>query len=137
MQTLVFLQEHAKDGYTSVPEIAAHLELSPSFLSKVLSQLVESGILNSQKGPGGGVRLGKSARDIRLLEVIQAIDGLGFRDRCALGHPDCHDSNPCPLHGSWGPIREQIIQMLSQNNLESLVSSPARKAKVGRSRPVK
>jgi Rrf2 family protein len=45
------------------------------FLVKVLRPLVNAGILRSVKGPGGGYRLGRSPREVSLLEVVQAVDG--------------------------------------------------------------
>ena len=121
MQALVYLQENAQDGYVSVKHIATQRGISPSFLSKVVKQLVEKGLLSSQKGPGGGVRLGRPAKDIRLIDVVEAIDGLGFENRCAIGYPGCGENVPCPIHDRWGPIREEIGRMLSERSLDSLV----------------
>jgi Rrf2 family protein len=45
------------------------------FLLKVLKPLVSAGLLRSVKGPNGGYRLARSARDITLLEVVEAVDG--------------------------------------------------------------
>lgn len=123
MQALVYLQEHSPDGYVSVRQIAKERGISPSFLAKVLKQLVEHGILTSQKGPGGGVRLGKPASQIRLIDVIEAIDGLKYTKLCAIGYPGCGQQEPCPLHDTWGPIRDSITRMLSERSLESLAGN--------------
>src|SRR5438132_7022305 len=45
------------------------------FLLKVLKPLVSARVLHSIKGPNGGYRLARSASDISMLEVIEAVDG--------------------------------------------------------------
>jgi Rrf2 family protein len=45
------------------------------FLLKVLKPLVDAGVLRSLKGPNGGYRLARPAKDITLLEVVEAVDG--------------------------------------------------------------
>jgi Rrf2 family protein len=45
------------------------------FLLKVLKPLVSAALLRSVRGPNGGYRLARPAKDIILLEVVEAIDG--------------------------------------------------------------
>src|SRR5947209_2275006 len=45
------------------------------FLLKVLKPLVSARVLHSIKGPNGGYRLARSASDISMLEVLEAVDG--------------------------------------------------------------
>ena len=45
------------------------------FLLKVLKPLVSARVLHSIKGPNGGYRLARSASDISMLEIIEAVDG--------------------------------------------------------------
>jgi Rrf2 family protein len=55
--------------------IAREHGIPERFLLKVLNPLVSAGILSSLKGPHGGYRLARSASDITLLEVIEAVEG--------------------------------------------------------------
>src|SRR5262245_49828672 len=60
--------------------VASHLiaeaEDSPErFLLKVLKPLVGAGVLRSVKGPHGGYALARPAKEISLLEVVEAVDG--------------------------------------------------------------
>jgi len=45
------------------------------FLLKVLKPLVSARVLHSVKGPNGGYRLARTAHDISMLDVIEAVDG--------------------------------------------------------------
>ncbi len=45
------------------------------YLFKILKQLVRANILHSKRGPGGGFTLARPAKDITILEIIEAVDG--------------------------------------------------------------
>ena len=55
--------------------IAKARKIPERFLLKVLKPLVSARVLSSIKGPNGGYRLAKSANEITLLEVLEAVDG--------------------------------------------------------------
>jgi Rrf2 family protein len=55
--------------------IAQAKGLPERFLLKALLPLVKARILLSVKGPNGGYRLARSAKDITLLEIVEAVDG--------------------------------------------------------------
>ena len=55
--------------------IARARKIPERFLLKVLKPLADRKILLSLKGPNGGYRLARPAKDINLLEVIEAVDG--------------------------------------------------------------
>ena len=45
------------------------------FLLKVLKPLVSARVLVSVKGPNGGFRLARSANEVSMLEIVEAVDG--------------------------------------------------------------
>jgi Rrf2 family protein len=60
--------------------VASHLiaearGIPERFLLKVLKPLVSARVLHSIKGPNGGYRLARPAKDISMLEVVEAVDG--------------------------------------------------------------
>jgi Rrf2 family protein len=60
--------------------VASHLiaqarGIPERFLLKVLKPLVSARVLHSIKGPNGGYRLARAAKDISMLEVVEAVDG--------------------------------------------------------------
>ncbi len=135
LQALLYLDSLETQGFTSVGRIAEEWNLSPSFLSKIMRRLVSAGLLISTKGPGGGVRLARSSREINMLQVAQAIDGVKFRQECIL-FPTCDQTEPCPVHEAWEPFREEIIGMLASKTLRDIAGQwklPAhRKSRAGR-----
>src|SRR6516162_1844795 len=73
--------------------IAKARKIPERFLLKVLKPLVSARVLSSIKGPNGGYRLAKSANEITLLEVLEAVDG-PIRGMA----PQNHGESNGPLH---------------------------------------
>src|SRR3990167_8577050 len=73
---LILLSDLAKSkSLTSVSKIANKNQISPKFLSQIAHDLKEAGILTSKEGVLGGYTLAKSARDIKLLDVLKILEG--------------------------------------------------------------
>lgn len=111
-----------------IKEVAKELRIPVHFLAKILQSLSERDVLTSFKGVHGGFELQRAAERIHLIDIVQAIDGLDFFDHCLLGFPGCGDGKPCPVHDSWGAVRDRIRSMLSNDSLADLL--PASKAKI-------
>lgn len=120
VQALIHLNAHPPGTYVPVREIASAQNISPTFLSKIVRQLVTSRLLRSVKGPGGGVCLSRPAREIMLMDIVRAIDGTEGLNRCLIGDPRCHDSHTCQIHSFWKPIRNSIHRVLSKHSLSDL-----------------
>jgi Rrf2 family protein len=56
-------------------KIAEERGIKPRFLLKVLKPLVDEGVLRSIKGPNGGYQLARSANDISMLDIVEAVEG--------------------------------------------------------------
>ena len=71
--------------YAMVKNIAAEEDIPAHFLAKILQQLARKGMLRSSKGPTGGFTLRVPADRIRLLDIVEALDGLAEYQKCASG----------------------------------------------------
>ena len=111
-----------------IKEIARELDIPVHFLAKILQSLSEKGVLASYKGVRGGFELHRPPSEIRLIDVVEAIDGLDFFTSCILGFPGCGEGKPCPVHERWGSIRDVMHSMLSEDNLADLL--PLSKEKI-------
>jgi Rrf2 family protein len=120
MRASIYLASRNNDSYTSISKISERLDISRHFLTKILQEMTKSDLLESLKGPNGGVKLKQPAESIRLVDVVEAIDGLDVLTECMLGLPGCGNKQPCPVHDKWANIRTQLRNMLESNNLAEL-----------------
>jgi Rrf2 family protein len=99
-------------------EISRKLKIPKEFISKILQSLTESGIIESKKGKSGGFKLAKHPSKIKLIDIVDAIDGLESFNSCVLGFPECSPDKPCPVHDQWGSLRTKAYEMLSSETLD-------------------
>ena len=112
--------------YVPIREISEKLDLSFHFITKILQQLTSAGLMESYKGPKGGIALSKSPKDIMLMEVVGATDGLDLFTQCVLGLPGCGEATPCPMHDKWVYTREAIKIMFETTSLDEMASKGRR-----------
>ncbi|MGM0460546.1 MAG: RrF2 family transcriptional regulator, partial [Bacteroidota bacterium] len=96
LRATLYLATKDREEFTPIKQLSDKLEISFHFLTKILQQLTADGMLESFKGPNGGVRLMKPGGKIALIDVVLAIDGPEILTECALGLPGCGLKNPCP-----------------------------------------
>lgn len=109
------------EQFVSIGKISEELDISFHFLTKTFQKMTQAGLLESQRGPAGGVRLAEEPEAITLKDIVYAIDGSGLFTECILGLPGCGDDKPCPLHNQWATRREHFVGMLEEATLDQLV----------------
>jgi Rrf2 family transcriptional regulator, iron-sulfur cluster assembly transcription factor len=119
----------AQENRTFIPvrELSEELKISFHFLTKTCQSLTEARVMQSFRGPSGGVGLARPAEHIRLIDIVAAIDGTDKLMGCVLGLSGCTENRPCPLHNQWGERREHIRQMLEQTTLADLAQPETRR----------
>ena len=75
-----YIAEHHKEGAVEASLISKQYNIPLLYLFKVLEKLIKASILRSKRGPGGGFSLTRPAKDITILEIIEAIDGPMFQN---------------------------------------------------------
>lgn len=61
-------------GLVSLAEISKRQDVSLPYLEQLFVKLRRAGLVESVRGPGGGYRLAKAASDIRVIDVLAAVD---------------------------------------------------------------
>ncbi len=120
--TLYLVIQPEERGFVSIKEIAENLRVPFHFLTKVLQDLTQAGMLSSSRGVSGGVKLARPARELDVLQVIETLEGEEFFRGCVLGFRKCSGKNPCALHDQWAVLRLQIIDMFSSENLAEIAA---------------
>lgn len=61
-------------GLTSLADISERQDISLPYLEQLFVKLRRAGLVESVRGPGGGYRLARDPSEIRVSEVLQAVD---------------------------------------------------------------
>jgi Rrf2 family transcriptional regulator, iron-sulfur cluster assembly transcription factor len=98
-------------------------DLPREFMAKVMQRMVKAGLLLSSKGRGGGFKLAKPSHEIRMLDILIAMEGEERPLRCVLGFSRCNDAVPCAQHDLYKPIRQRLNDYLTTTTVADLAAS--------------
>lgn len=120
IQAAIYVAARDTESFVSISTIAKELNISFHFLTKVLQQFTQAGIMTSYRGPRGGVTLSRRSDSVLLYDLIAAIDGTEVFTECMLGLPGCGHAEPCPAHEHWIEVRQQFTTIAKSVTLKSL-----------------
>ncbi|WP_143960924.1 RrF2 family transcriptional regulator [Litoribacter populi] len=103
-----------------VKDICKEIDAPEFFTAKVLQSLARLNIISSAKGPNGGFYIDEEQEEIKLIDLVVAIDGDGIFKGCALGLKQCSETNPCPIHKDFKAIRDDLTQLLQTRSIREL-----------------
>jgi Rrf2 family nitric oxide-sensitive transcriptional repressor len=109
----------------TIEEVACRYRISRNHLMKVTQTLAQQGLVDSQRGRSGGLKLAKPAREINLGEVVRATE-----DSLALVECFDRERNDCvvaPACGLKGPLEEALaafMAVLDRYSLADLIANP-------------
>ncbi|GAB4478507.1 MAG: Rrf2 family transcriptional regulator [Burkholderiaceae bacterium] len=121
---------HAESRSTPVtrPELARFYRVSAEHLRKVIHRLAAAGLLATVAGRGGGMRLGRAARTIRLGTVVAVLEpDLAIVDCAKL---QCVLRGPCSLKTALDEAARAFVAALDRYSLADVLAQPAMKAQV-------
>lgn len=105
----------------TIKDIAEKIDSPQSFTAKILQILAKNDLVHSVKGIGGGFEIPvEILSDIRLSQIVMAIDGDSIFTCCGLGLGKCSEIHHCSVHEQFKEIRSEIVMMLVNTNLEEL-----------------
>ncbi len=130
IQAMIYLAVH--DGkLVMVNQIAEDYNIPKYYLAKIVQTLSKHHLVKSTRGRNGGIQLNKKASDIRVIDVIHAIEGPpGEKEMCIFGLDVCSDSVPCPIHDVWKNMKADIKDKLIHQNLKHLAQEVHRKREI-------
>lgn len=111
---------HAMDADT----LSKELDISKSFLAKILQSLARIGILKSYKGVNGGFELARDSRDITVLEVMEAAEGKSPAVfSCSPSLEDCPSNKAlsCSLWPFLNRLQGKVDGFLGTLTLEAIL----------------
>lgn len=102
--------------------LAAESRLPLSTVSKLLKQLLQSGLLISHRGIKGGYILAKEPQDISVIEIIAAIEGPMALTECSADVSGlCNLESFCPIKSNQQIINQAVRGVLDKITLSELV----------------
>lgn len=118
MAVLARHPEHRISG----PELADELGISPHTLGKVMTQLARVGLVEGARGPSGGFYLARTAAEISLMEIQEAVDGPFLDTSCLLRRPVCK-GGVCIISSLIEQLSRQARDLFEGTSLQALAGT--------------
>ena len=113
--------ESYQNNRVGLRAIAEKIDSPEAFTAKILQILSKNNIIHSIKGVGGGFEIPKeNMSQIKLSQIVTALDGNRVFTGCGLGLKQCSEDHPCTVHDKFKSIRNELAFMLENTNLEEL-----------------
>ena len=109
------------DQTITLAEIAARQTISVAYLEQLFSKLKRRQLVASVRGANGGYHLARPAREITVLEIIEAVNESVDATRC--DHKgNCQNGAMCLTHDLWQELSHHIADYLAKISLADLVN---------------
>ena len=105
----------------SGPEIAERQDISQKYLEQILTHLKQAGLIRAQKGLRGGYTLSRSADQIRLSEVLDALDNSILEKTDPAGETDGQSLRGAVNDCVWRELNNSITVFAESRTLSDIM----------------
>ena len=122
VMAMIDIAQQTQGEPVSLAEIAGRQDISQEYLEQLFGKLRKAGLVESSRGPGGGYRLARAARDVAVAQIILAVDEELQLTRCGGDAVEgCVKGERCNAHDLWSSLGRQMMNFLSSVSLEDVV----------------
>jgi Rrf2 family nitric oxide-sensitive transcriptional repressor len=124
LRTLIYLGAKRGEAAT-IAEIASAFGISRAHLVKIVHRLGQQGYLDTTRGRGGGIRLGRPATEIRVGAVVRDTEDDLAVMGCLEGPGFCRIERCCVLRQALSDATRAFLATLDGFTLQDLLSPAA------------
>lgn len=123
LRIILFLCKMSSGESVEARVISETEHITLRFSLKILRKLTKQDLVKSFRGVKGGYMLNKDPKDIILREVVEAIDGPIYINRCLEDEEYCNmkRTNRCKIHKALANVQNTLLQELEQITFEDLL----------------
>lgn len=122
LRMLMFVARGHSEGKTFVTrDIAEQQRIPRVFLTKIVAYLSSEGLLETHRGKGGGIALGRKPEEINMLEIIEAFEGSLAFNECTSDPAACALSQECVVRHVWGEAEDHLRSFFKGKTLADLL----------------
>jgi Rrf2 family protein len=124
LRGLIYLANDPEDGYHQTRDLAKALNVPANYLGKILQTLAHERIVESRRGLNGGFRLARLPDQIRLFDVLNALEAVPTDPACPLA-AGARQIELCALHRRFAAMTAKYIQFLKETTLQDVLQPAA------------
>lgn len=121
VKTLLELAQSPGGETLPTKEISKRQDIPEDFLKKTIQLLARGGLISTQRGAQGGIRLRVPAHEITLAHVIEAIEGPLAINPCLVTGSHCPNKSFCQIRTILERAQNSLKKELSRETLQDIV----------------
>jgi Rrf2 family protein len=126
IRALIYLANVKDQGPVLIATLAREESIPKKFLERILLEMKTRGILQSQKGKGGGYYLSIDPAEVSMGEVVRLMDGPLAPVSCVSQTAyapckECKDEATCGIRSVMKEVRDAIADVLDGTTLADVV----------------
>ena len=126
IRAVLYLAQRYNQGAIATTTVSEKMEVPYRFLRKISHQLVESGILLTQRGKQGGVYLARPPSEISLFDILEIFDQRAtYLNICCQDLDACDRSSHCPVHSRLQVLQNKLRAEFAACSFADLIGSKA------------
>jgi len=126
-RAMLDLAIHYGKGPMTVKDIARRQEISERYLEHIMIALLSAGLVRSMQGQHGGFSLAKMPGEIKLSQVIQAVEGPIPLVQCVNDSKLCNRVDVCVTREIWEKLKKAMLDILDSITLEDMANRQKKK----------
>ncbi len=121
IRAVLYLSTQTDGRLVATSELADEMLVPYRFLRRIVQKLVDGGLVEAQRGKGGGVRLTRASREISLLDVLQTVDPKALcMNLCLDDRSACERSAFCSVRTRLDGLQERLAAELGDITFDRL-----------------
>jgi Rrf2 family transcriptional regulator, iron-sulfur cluster assembly transcription factor len=120
---VLYLAQQNDGKVSMLSAIATAQDVPPRFLAKIFQALAKAGVVKSHRGAKGGFSLARSASEISIKDVIEAVEGPINLNVCLIAQGECDRDTTCTMHAVWEEAQEKMMGVLAKANFADLAKT--------------
>lgn len=129
LRILMDLALYGQEKTRLMKEIAQSQQISEKYISRLILQLNEAGLITSFRGAKGGLKLAKQPKEISLLEIVETMEGRLSVVECVFDKEICSKSEDCSACKLWTSLNKKIRKQMEEITLKDLLKLEKNKLK--------
>ena len=120
VRAMLDLALQSEETPTLIKDISKRQGISELYLEQLLTRLKTAGLVRSIRGPRGGFILTKSPSQIRVIDIVQAMEGTAAPVECVDDASLCSRANSCATRRVWVEVKNSVDRVLESFTLQDL-----------------
>lgn len=121
IRIVTFIVQNGSNNKYTAKDISEKLSIPYKYMTKIMTLLVDGGIISSSRGREGGYSIEKELAIIKIGDILEAVKENLHQEKCVIGNGSCNKREKCILHDKWITAKKAMQEIFENTTLEDMI----------------